>query len=130
MIVSSGWGVLSTDSGNGHDQTGTYALDVSNTVAGTGTVEVMQPGVDYYATRTVDDVTYGYLPGGSGYVAYADSGVWDRFDNVDFYGGNEVQIMASSNSSAFYTNSILTSGHIGIMTQQNAGAPSPCRIPP
>ncbi len=121
MIVSSGWGVLSTDSGNGHDQTGTYALDVSNTVAGTGTVEVMQPGVDYYATRTVDDVTYGYLPGGSGYVAYADSGVWDRFDNVDFYGGNEVQIMASSNSSAFYTNSILTSGHIGIMTQQNAG---------
>ena len=121
MIVSSGWGVLSTDSGNGYDQVGTYALDVSNTVAGTGTVEEAKSGVDYYATRTVDGVTYGYLPGGSGYVAYADSGVWDRFDNVDFYGGNEVQIMASSTSSAYYTNSTLTSGHIGVMTQQNAG---------
>ena len=60
----------------------------------------------------VDGVTYGYTAGGSGYVAYADSGVWDKFDNVQFYGGNEVQIMASSNSSAFYTNSELDSGHI------------------
>ncbi len=121
LIVSSGWGVLSTDSCTGYSQTGYYALDVSNTVAGTGTVEVAQDGVDYYATRTVDGVTYGYIPGGSGYVAYADSGVCDRFDNVDFYGGNEVQIMASSTSSAIYTNSKLTSGHIGVMTQQNAG---------
>ena len=69
LIVSSGWGVLSTDSGNGYDQTGTYALDVSNTVAGTGTVEKVKAGTDYYATRTVDGVEYGYLPGGSGYVA-------------------------------------------------------------
>ena len=121
LIVSSGWGVLSTDSCTGYSQTGYYALDVSNTVAGTGTVEVAQEGVEYYATRTVDGVTYGYIPGGSGYVAYADSGVCDRFDNVDFYGGNEVQIMASSTSSAIYTNSKLTSGHIGVMTQQNAG---------
>ena len=121
LIVSSGWGVLSTDSCTGYSQTGYYALDVSNTVAGTGTVEVAKEGVDYYATRTVDGVTYGYIPGGSGYVAYADSGVCDRFDNVDFYGGNEVQIMASSTSSAIYTNSTLTSGHIGVMTQQNAG---------
>lgn len=29
--------------------------------------------------------------------------------------------MASATSSAYYTNSILTSGHIGVMTQQNAG---------
>ena len=73
------------------------------------------------AAFTVGDVTYGYIPGGSGYVAYADSGVHDRFDGVRFYGGNEVQIMASANSSAFYTNSELNSGHIGCMTQQNAG---------
>lgn len=121
MIVSSGWGVLSTDSGNGYDRVGTYALDVSGTVAGTGTVEVAEKGKDYYATKTVGGVTYGYTAGGSGYVAYADSGVWDKFDNVTFYGGNEIQIMASSNSSAFYTNSALESGHIGVMTQQNAG---------
>ena len=121
MIVSSGWGVLSTDSGNAYDWVGTYALDVSDTVAGTGQVEEVREGKEYFATREVGGVTYGYLPGGSGYVAYADSGVFDKFDNVRFYGGNEVQIMASSNSSAFYTNSELNSGHIGVMTQQNAG---------
>ena len=121
MIVSSGWGVLSTDSGQGYNSVGTYALDVSNTVAGTGLVEEAQDGVEYFATKEVGGINYGYVAGGSGYVAYADSGVWDKFDNVKFYGGNEVQIMASSNSSAFYTNSELNSGHIGVMTQQNAG---------
>ncbi len=124
LIVSTGWGVLSTDSGNGYDRVGTYALDVKNTTAGTGTIEVLEEGADtegYFDVKTVNGVTYGYKAGGSGYVAYADSGVWDKFDNVKFYGGNEVQIMASSNSSAFYTNSLLESGHIGIMTQQNAG---------
>ena len=121
LIVSSGWGVLSTDSGRGYNAVGTYALDVTNTVAGTGLVEVAQDGVDYFATKEVGGQTYGYVAGGSGYVAYADAGVWDKFDNVKFYGGNEVQIMASSNSSAFYTNSELNSGHIGVMTQQNAG---------
>lgn len=121
MIVSSGWGVLSTDSGSGYDAVGTYALDVKDTVAGTGLVEEAVDGKEYFATKEVDGVNYGYTAGGSGYVAYADSGVWDKFDNVRFYGGNEVQIMASSNSSAFYTNSELNSGHIGVMTQQNAG---------
>lgn len=124
LIVSTGWGVLSTDSGNGYDRVGTYALDVKDTTAGTGTIEILEPGAStegYFDVRTVGGVTYGYKAGGSGYVAYADSGVWDKFDNVKFYGGNEVQIMASSNSSAFYTNSLLESGHIGVMTQQNAG---------
>ncbi|MCF0228655.1 MAG: hypothetical protein HUJ76_03030, partial [Parasporobacterium sp.] len=121
LIVSSGWGVLSTDSGSGYNNVGTYALDVTNTVAGTGLVETAQEGKEYFATKEVNGVTYGYTAGGSGYVAYADSGVFDKFDNVKFYGGNEVQIMASSNSSAFYTNSELNSGHIGVMTQQNAG---------
>ena len=124
LIVSTGWGVLSTDSGNGYDKVGTYALDVSNTTAGTGTIEILEAGAStegYFDVKTVGGVTYGYKAGGSGYVAYADSGVWDKFDNVKFYGGNEVQIMASSNSSAFYTNSLLESGHIGVMTQQNAG---------
>lgn len=124
LIVSTGWGVLSTDSGNGYNQVGTYALNVSNTTAGTGTIEVLDNAAStegYFDVKTVGGVTYGYTAGGSGYVAYADSGVWDKFDNVKFYGGNEVQIMASSNSSAFYTNSVLESGHIGIMTQQNAG---------
>ena len=124
LIVSSGWGVLSTDSGSGYDRVGTYALDVTDTVAGTGIVKVASEVTEdevVLATIEINGIEYAYVPGGSGYVAYADAGVWDKFDNVTFYGGNEVQIMASSNSSAFYTNSELNSGHIGVMTQQNAG---------
>ncbi len=121
LIVSSGWGVLSTDSGTVYDQVGTYALDVSDTVAGIGSVEIAQTGKDYDATFDLDGTTYGFTQSGSGYVAYADSGVWDKFDNVKFYSDDYVQIMASSTSSAYYTNSELTSGRIAVMTQQNAG---------
>jgi LysM repeat protein len=122
IVTSTGWGALSTDSGTGHDQNdGKYALTVSNVLGGIGTVEVAQDGKDYTATKEVNGVTYGYTMAGSGYVAYADSGVWDQFDNVQFYTPDYVQIMASSTSSAFYTNSELYSGRIAFMTQQNAG---------
>ncbi|MCR5665677.1 MAG: Ig-like domain-containing protein [Eubacterium sp.] len=121
IIASSGWGALSTDSGSSYASTGTYALDVSNVVAGIGSVEVAEDGTDYTATKTVNGVTYGFTQGGSGYVAYADAGVYDKFDNVEFYSDDYVQIMASSTSSAFYTNSLLTAGRIAVMTQQNNG---------
>ena len=121
LIVSSGWGVLSTDSGTGYDQVGTYALDVSDVVAGIGSVEVAEDGKDYTATKEVNGVTYGFTQGGSGYVAYADSGVWDKFSNVEFYSDDYVQIMASNQSSAYYEDSKLVSGRIAVMTQQNAG---------
>lgn len=122
IVVSTGWGALSTDSGVGHDQNdGKYALTVSNTLGGIGTVEVAQEGKEYTLTKEVGGVTYGFTMAGSGYVAYADSGVWDQFDNVQFYSPDYVQIMASSTSSAFYTNSDLYSGRIAFMTQQNAG---------
>ena len=121
IVVSSGWGALSTDSGTGHDTTGEYALTVRNTLGGIGTVEVAQKGKDYTLTKEVNGVTYGFTMGGSGYVAYADAGVWDKFENVQFYTPDYVQIMASSTSSAFYTDSDLHSGRIAFMTQQNAG---------
>jgi hypothetical protein len=121
LIVSSGWGVLSTDSGTGYDQCGTYALDVENVTAGIGAVEVAQEGKSYDATKEVNGVKYGFTAGGSGYVAYADSGVYDKFNNVTFVSDDYIQIMASSTSSAFYTNSTLTSGRIAVMTQQNNG---------
>ena len=121
LIVSSGWGVLSTDSGTAYSETGTYALNVSDTVAGVGTVEVAQSGKTYTATKTVDGVTYGFTQGGSGYVAYADSGVFDKFNNVKFYSDDYAQIMASTQSSAYYTNSEINAGRIAVMTQQNAG---------
>ncbi|SDB29046.1 Ig-like domain-containing protein [Eubacterium oxidoreducens] len=121
LIASSGWGVLSTDSGTSYSQTGTYALDVSNVIAGIGTVEAADNDKSYTATKEVNGTTYGFTQGGSGYVAYADSGVWDKFDDVQFYSDDYVQIMASSTSSAYYTDSILNAGRIAVMTQQNAG---------
>ncbi len=123
LIASSGWGVLSTDSGTSYAQTGTYALDVKDVVAGIGTVEVYNAAHadKYTATREVNGVKYGFIQGGSGYVAYADSGVYDRFSNVSFYSDDYVQIMASNKSSAFYSNSELTAGRIAVMTQQNNG---------
>ena len=121
LIASSGWGVLSTDSGTGYDKTGTYALNVSNLTAGIGSIEVAQEGKDYTATKEVNGTTYGFTQGGSGYVAYADSGVFDKFDNVKFYSDDYDQIMAAGNSSAYYTNSELNAGRIAVMTQQNAG---------
>jgi hypothetical protein len=117
IVVSTGWGVLSTDSG----QSGTHALDVTNVLAGIGDLEVAQNGKTYTATKEVNGVTYGYTMTGSGYVAYADSGVYDTFENVEFYSPDYIQIMASSTSSATYTNSVLNSDRIAVMTQQNAG---------
>lgn len=121
LIVSSGWGVLSTDSGSGHAATNAYALDVENVTAAIGAVEVAKSGKKYDAKKKVNGVTYGLTAGGSGYVAYADAGVWDKFNNVNFISGDYVQIMASSTSSAFYTNSTLEAGRIAVMTQQNNG---------
>lgn len=121
IVVSTGWGALSTDSGVGHDTTGEYALTAKNVLGGIGTVEVAQAGKEYTLKKTVNGVEYGFTMAGSGYVAYADSGVWDLFDNVQFYTPDYVQIMASSTSSAYYTNSDLHSGRIAFMTQQNAG---------
>lgn len=60
MIISTGWGALSTDSGTSHNNTGTYALQVNNSVSGIGTVEVAQAAKKYTATQTVNGVTYGY----------------------------------------------------------------------
>ncbi len=120
LVVCTGWGVLSTDSG----QSGTEALQVTNVTAGIGTLVILEGDYDaseYTKVMTVNGVTYGYTLEGSGYVAYADAGVIDYFEGVDFYGGDYVQIMASSNSSAYYTNSTLTSARIGVMTQQNNG---------
>ncbi len=122
LFASTGWGVLSTDSG----QSGTHALDISDVVAGIGDVTVLAAGEtesSYDAVKKVGDTTYGfkYRNDYSGYVAYADAGVIDTFDNVTFYAADYDQIMAAGTSTATYTNSTLNSGRIGVMTQQNAG---------
>ncbi|WP_296117157.1 hypothetical protein [uncultured Eubacterium sp.] len=121
MIISTGWGALSTDSGTSHTQTGTYALTVNNSVSGIGTVEVAQAAKKYTATQEVNGVTYGYTMGGSGYVTYADSGVWNKYSNVQFYSPDYVQILASGESSSEYDKSYMYSDRIAFMTQQAGG---------
>lgn len=114
MIISTGWGALSTDSGTSYNNTGTYALQVNNSVSGIGTVEVAQAAKKYTATQTVNGVTYGYTMGGSGYVTYADSGVWNKYSNVRFYSPDYVQILASGESSSIYDDSYMYSDRICI----------------
>ena len=54
MIVSTGWGALSTDSGTAYSKTGTYALEENDSVAGIGTVEEFLAGKEYDETFTVN----------------------------------------------------------------------------
>jgi len=121
MIISTGWGALSTDSGTSHAQTGTYALTVNNSTSGIGTVEKAQAAKNYTDTITVNGVKYGFTMGGSGYVTYADSGVWNKYSNVKFYSPDYVQILASGESSSEYDNSYMYSDRIAFMTQQAGG---------
>ena len=110
LIVSSGWGVLSTDFASGYDVLGTYALDISDTVAGNGIVEIAQDGVDYFATKEVGGVTYGYIPGGSGYVAYAETiPGWDEPFNIDAY-YSPTEISWADSPSAYVLEELASNG--------------------
>ncbi len=119
LIVSSGWGALSTDSGSAYDQTGRYALTVEDSIAGIGSVTVGEEGET--DTFYLDDVAYGFTMGGSGYVTYADAGVHNYYDNVKFYSPDYVMILASGDSSGTYEESELYSNRIAFMTQQAGG---------
>ena len=121
IVVSTGWGALSTDSGTAYDICGTYALDAENTLGGIGTLEVAQEGKEYTATKEVNGVKYGFTVGGSGYVTYADSGIHNRFKNVEFYAPDYIQVMGSGRSGSSYEDSYLLSGHTAFMTQQTGG---------
>lgn len=121
VLISTGWGVLSTDSGTAYDVCGTYALDVEDTLSGIGTLEVAQEGKEYTATKTVNGVTYGFTVGGSGYVTYADSGVHNRYKKVAFYSPDYIQVMGSGRTGSSYIDSYLMSQHTAFMTQQTGG---------
>ncbi len=121
IVVSTGWGALSVDSGTAYDICGTYALEAENTLGGIGTLEVAQEGKEYTATKEVNGVKYGFTVGGSGYVTYADSGIHNLFKNVEFYAPDYVQVMGSGRSGSTYIDSYLQSGHTAFMTQQTGG---------
>ena len=114
LIVSTGWGALSTDSGSSYASTGTYALDVKDVVAGIGVVEEAVEGKEYDATKTVGGVTYGFSCQGSGYIAYADANVYDYFEDSTLFAGSEVGIIAGGFME--FHNCDLRSNYIGFMT--------------
>ncbi len=121
ILVSTGWGAISCDSGTAYDLCHTYCLDCENVLSGIGRLEVAQPGKKYTATREVNGVTYGFTVGGSGYVTYADSGVHNRYRNVAFYSPDYIQVMGSGRSGSEYIDSYLYAAHTAFMTQQSAG---------
>ena len=121
IVVSTSWGTLSTDSGTAYDICGTYALEVKNTFSGIGYLEVAQEGKEYTAVKEMNGVKYGFTVNGSGYVTYADSGVHNRYENVEFWSPDFIQVMGSGNTGSSYTNSYLNAGHTAFMTQQSGG---------
>lgn len=121
IIVSTGWGAISCDSGTAYDICGTYCLECDNVLSGIGTLEVAQEGKEYTAVKEVNGVTYGFRVCGSGYVTYADSGVHNLYRNVAFYSPDYIQIMGSGRSGSTYEDSYLYAEHNAFMTQQSAG---------
>jgi hypothetical protein len=125
IVVSNVWGALSTDSGT----EGTKALDVSNVLSGIGTVEVAQSGKTYTATKDVNGVKYGFTIGKlgerSGYVTYADAGVYDIFNNDSFYAPDYIGIIASGSSAMYMNNSYGYSNRTGFLIHQNQGTVNP-----
>ncbi|MDF2512055.1 MAG: hypothetical protein K0S04_1921 [Herbinix sp.] len=119
IVVSESWGALSTDSG----VSGTDALFVENVLGGIGYLEVAQAPKKYDAVKTVKGVKYGLTIANSGYVTYADAGVVNHYDNVQFYAPDYIQILASKTSSAYYTGlqTVCVSKRFGAMWHQNQG---------
>lgn len=121
IVVSTGWGALSTDSGTAFDNCGTYAITAKDTLSGIGTIEPAKEGKDYTAKKTVNGVEYGFTVGGSGYVTYADSGVHNVYDHCEFYSPDYIQVFGSGRSGSFYNDCYLLAQHSAFMTQQAGG---------
>ncbi|MCD8116168.1 MAG: hypothetical protein LUE21_03465 [Oscillospiraceae bacterium] len=120
VIVSGSWAALSTDSGTG------VVLTARNVLAGVGSLEVAQDGVEYTATKEVNGVTYGFTLGdsanyNSGYVSYCDSGFHNYYYDSQLYGTDYVIILSTSESSATLVNDEMYSNRIGIMWHKNGG---------
>jgi hypothetical protein len=120
VVVSGSWAPLSTDSGTD------VCLTTRNVLAGIGSLEVAQEGVEYTATKEVNGVTYGFTLGdsanyNSGYVSYCDSGFHNYYYDSEFYGTDYVIILSTALSSATMVNDICYSDRIGIMWHKNAG---------
>ncbi len=125
IVVSESWGVLSTDTGSGD------MLYVTDTLAGIGSLEVAQEGVEYSATKEVNGVTYGFTMGEtgeelsgwltSGYVAFADGGINDVFTDCEFYTPDTV-LTVGGNSEAIFNGGYYYAGTTGIFWYSSGSA--------
>jgi len=122
IVVSGSWAALSTDAGSG------VCLKANNVLAGIGTLEVAEKGKKYTATKTVNNVTYGFTLGdsanyNSGYISYCDTGFHNYYNDCRFYGTDYAQILSTSRASATFTgkDSYIYSDRIGVMWHKNAG---------
>jgi hypothetical protein len=122
IVVSGSWAALSTDAGSG------VCLKSDKVLAGIGTLEVAQKGKKYTATRTVNNVTYGFTLGdsanyNSGYISYCDTGFHNYFNDSQFYGTDYDLILSTGKASATVTgkDTYFYSDRIGVMWHKTAG---------
>ena len=109
IVVSDGWGALSTDSGSA----GTRALTTNNVFAGIGTLEAAQEGKDYDYVKNVNGVDYGFTMGGSGYGSYSDQGVINEYNDSVIMVPDVAMIHAAGASSSIFNNSDITTNRFG-----------------
>lgn len=123
IVVSEGWGALSTDSASNRD--GGLA-PVSGVLAGIGTLEVYNAANagSYTSVKEVNGVTYGFTVGrlgeSSGYVSYAD-GVTNQYSDSEFYAPDYLMIIAAGASGAMFNNVTGETRRGGFMWHQTAG---------
>jgi hypothetical protein len=122
IVVSGSWAALSTDAGSG------VCLKSDRVLAGIGTLEVAEKGKKYTATRTVNNVTYGFILGdsanyNSGYISYCDTGFHNYYNNSQFYGTDYDLILSTGKASATVTgkDTYFYSDRIGVMWHKTAG---------
>jgi len=90
-------------------------------LSGIGYLQVAPEGKEYNAVKEMQGVKYGFTVNTSGYDTYTDSGVHNRYENVEFYSPDFIQIMGSGNTGSTYIDSYLNAGHTAFMTQQTGG---------
>jgi hypothetical protein len=122
ISVSGSWAALSTDAGS------SVCLKTDNVLAGIGSLEVAKKGKKYTATKTVNNVTYGFTLGdsanyNSGYISYCDTGFHNYYNDSQFYGTDYDLILSTGKASATITgeDSYWYSDRIGVMWHKNAG---------
>jgi len=122
IVVSGSWAALSTDAGSG------VCLKSDKVLAGIGTLEVAQKDKKYTATKTVNNVTYGFTLGdsakyNSGYISYCDTGFHNYYNDSQFYATDYDLILSTGKASATVTgkDTYVYSDRIGVMWHKTAG---------